>query len=166
MSILWSYFWPCFAIGLLVGGPIGTIAYRRPARRTIALTIGAFLTFALAALWHGPLGGADRLAAAIEQDARTVLVKNDAPAGIAARVQHAPLSRRLILSGPGDDFQRGEAARLMSEIPGVSDAGWSRSSAVPLIVEGLATAIIGFLFGLALAYLVDLRRRSNAQWTW
>ncbi|NUR46328.1 MAG: hypothetical protein HOP91_09290 [Sphingomonas sp.] len=166
MSILWSYFWPCFAIGLLVGGPIGTIAYRRPTRRKAALAIGAFLTLVLSALWHGPLGGADRLASAIEQKARIVLVKNDAPAGIVARAQHGPLSRRLILFGPGDDFQRGEAARLLSEIPGVSDAGWSRSSAVPLIVEGLATAIIGFLFGLALAYLVDLRRRSNAQWTW
>ena len=54
----------------------------------------------------------------------------------------------------------------MSEIPGVSDAGWSRSSAVPLIVEGLATAIIGFLFGLALAYLNELRRHHNAQWNW
>lgn len=166
MSILWSYFWPCFAIGLLVGGPIGTIAYRRPARRRIALAVGAFLTIVLGTLWHGPLGGADRLAVALEQNARTVLVKNDAPAGIDVRIQHGPLSRRLILSGPGDDFQRGEAARLVSEIAGVSDAGWSRSSAVPLIVEGLATAIIGFLFGLALAYLVDLRRRNNAQWTW
>lgn len=166
MNALWSYFWPCFAIGLLLGGLTGTIAHRRPARRRAALAIGFVVSFALAAMWHGPLGAADRLAGTIESAGRTVLARNDAPAGIVARVQHAPLSRRLLLSGPGDDFQRAEAARLVSEVPGVSDAGWTRAFAVPLIAEGLCTAFIGFLLGLGLAYLVDIRRRYNSQWTW
>jgi hypothetical protein len=26
--------------------------------------------------------------------------------------------------------------------------------------------VLGFLFGLLLAYLIELRRRYNAQWTW
>jgi membrane associated rhomboid family serine protease len=76
MSILWSYFWPCFAAGLLVGAPIGTIAFRRRSRRNVALTIGVGLSLAL------------------------------------------------------------------------------------------AVAFAGFLFGLVLAYLVELRRRHNAQWNW
>jgi membrane associated rhomboid family serine protease len=35
-----------------------------------------------------------------------------------------------------------------------------------LIAEGLAAAIVGFLIGAVLAYVVELRRRYNAQWTW
>jgi hypothetical protein len=35
-----------------------------------------------------------------------------------------------------------------------------------LILEGTAVAIVGFLLGLVLAYLVELRRRYNAQWNW
>jgi len=39
MNVLWSYFWPCFAAGLLVGGPAGTIAFRRRSRSNAALAI-------------------------------------------------------------------------------------------------------------------------------
>jgi hypothetical protein len=35
---------------------------------------------------------------------------------------------------------------------------------MPLIVEACAVVLAGFLFGLVLAYLVELRRRSNAEW--
>jgi ABC-type lipoprotein release transport system permease subunit len=35
-----------------------------------------------------------------------------------------------------------------------------------LLVEGLFAAVLGFLLGLLLAYLVELRRRYNAQWNW
>jgi hypothetical protein len=35
-----------------------------------------------------------------------------------------------------------------------------------LIVEGMAVALLGFLFGLLVAYLVELRRRYNSQWNW
>jgi hypothetical protein len=166
MSILWSYFWPCFAAGLLVGGPIGTIAFRRRSRRNAALAIGVFLSLALAALWHGPLGAADRLSSRVEHDARAVLDHYEMTQ-IAAHLHHGPLSRRLILAGPADDFQTVELVRLMSELPGVSSAQWTKDPAgVPLIVEGAAVAIIGFIFGLVLAYLVELRRRHNAEWTW
>jgi len=82
------------------------------------------------------------------------------------RLHHEPLTRELILSGPANDFQRAEAARLLSQIPGVSRAVWAPSVGVPLIVEGAAVALAGFLFGLLLAYLVELRRRYNAQWNW
>jgi hypothetical protein len=37
---------------------------------------------------------------------------------------------------------------------------------VPLIAEGAAVAVLGFLLGLLLAYLVELRRRYNAQYNW
>jgi hypothetical protein len=35
-----------------------------------------------------------------------------------------------------------------------------------LIAEGMAVSVLGFLFGLLLAYLFELRRRYNAQWNW
>jgi hypothetical protein len=35
-----------------------------------------------------------------------------------------------------------------------------------LIAEGGIAAILGFLLGLLVAYLMELRRRFNAQWNW
>ncbi|HEV8406905.1 MAG TPA: hypothetical protein VGQ34_03135, partial [Sphingomicrobium sp.] len=99
-------------------------------------------------------------------DARLTLVNYEAPEGMTARIHHGPLTRQLMLSGPGNDFQRGEAVRLLDQIPGVSDAAWTRSRGIPLIVEGMAVALLGFLFGLLVAYLVELRRRYNSQWNW
>jgi hypothetical protein len=165
MNALWSYFWPCFAIGLLVGGPVGTVAFRRPARRNTALAVGIFLSLVLAALWHGPLGGAERLTNRVEHDARGVLDHYEMTQ-IEVHLHRGPLSRRLVLSGRADDFQTTELVRLMSELPGVSSAEWTNDTGVPLIAEGLAVALIGFLFGLALAYLNELRRHHNAQWNW
>ena len=85
---------------------------------------------------------------------------------VTGHLHRGPLSRRLDLSGPADDFQRSELVRLMSQLPGVSSAQWSHRAGVPLIVEGLGVSLLGFLIGLVLAYLVELRRRYNAQWNW
>ena len=37
---------------------------------------------------------------------------------------------------------------------------------IPLIVEASAMSLIGFSIGLLVAYLVELRRRANAEWRW
>jgi hypothetical protein len=37
---------------------------------------------------------------------------------------------------------------------------------IPVFVEACAMTLAGFLIGLLLAYLVELRRRSNAEWRW
>jgi hypothetical protein len=184
MNAWWSYFLPACSAGVVFGVIAGAAAFRvkivrpkdRPAepdlvgqprqRRNAILAAGAVLSIIAAALWHGPLGAADRFAARIERSARRVLVYNDAPNGINVHIQHAPLTRQLILSGPADDFQRAEAARLLGLIPGVGDATWTPSTRIPLIVEGAIAALLGFLFGLLLAYLGELRRRHNSQWTW
>jgi hypothetical protein len=166
MSILWSFFWPCVAIGLLVGGLTGTIAFRRSARRNIALAIGTALTLVLTLVWSGPLGAADRFTTRVEHDARTFLDHYEMTQ-IAAHLHHGPLSRHLVLSGRADDFQTAEMVRLMSEQPGVSSAQWTeRPTGVPLLVEALVAATAGFIFGLGLAYLNELRRHNNAQWNW
>jgi hypothetical protein len=86
---------------------------------------------------------------------------------INARLHRGPLTRRLILAGPADDFQSSELVRIMGAVPGVSGARWSeKASGPPLAVEGAAIAVLAFLLGLLLAYLVELRRRFNAQWNW
>jgi hypothetical protein len=185
MNAFWTYFWPAFGAGLLCGVIAGIVAFREPRvrakptqadtdaalagwkrRRVRAILAGAVAAIALTGVWHGPLGAADRFSTEVERSARQVLAANEAPAGLNARIHHGPLTRQLILSGPGNDFQQGEAARLLGQIPGVSDATWTRSMGVPLIVQGAIAAVLGFLLGLVLAYLVELRRRHNAQWNW
>ena len=85
---------------------------------------------------------------------------------VTARLHRSPLTRRLLLSGQADDFQRSQLVLILSDLPGVSGATWSRSGGIPLLLEAAVVAIVGFLAGLLLAYLIELRRRYNAQWKW
>jgi hypothetical protein len=185
MNILWDYLWPIFSAGLLVGAVAGLVGFRPPRvrsrdrlagdldpaapsrlRRLIALAIGIGLVLGTAALWHGPFGAADRLTNRIERNAQATLHFYEL-AGFSARLHRAPLTRRLILAGPGDNFQRTELVRTMETLPGVGRAQWTSAPAgVPLIAEAAAVGILGFLLGLLLAYLIELRRRYNAQWSW
>lgn len=163
MNPLLSYFWPVFALALILGAIGGSLWLRRS--RKAFLWIGGALAVAGAALWHGPLGAADRFVAEVEPNARAILV--DWEMGqVRAQLHHHPLTRRLMLSGEADAFQRSELERIMSLTPGVSRATWSRAGGVPLLLEAMAVAAAGFLIGLLLAYVVELRRRYNAQWKW
>ena len=165
MSIWWSYFWPVLAAGLTIGLITGLIAFRK-ARRTLALGAGLALALIAAALWHGPLGAADRFTGQVERIAQTTLDYYEMTQ-IEAHLLRGPLSRQLKLSGPADDFQRGELVRLFSDLPGVTRATWSSADrGLPLIAEGALSGLVGYLLGLLLAYLVALRRRYNAQWKW
>ena len=184
MNSLWSYFWPLLAVGPVIGIVAGSIGFRLPPaelkaklagdqlethdlgrKRWLALGIGAVIAIAAAALWAGPMHAADLFAERVERDARITL-NNYEMYQVTARLHRHPLSRRLILSGPADDFQQSELMRIMALIPGVREARWSGGGGVPLIVESAAATILGFLLGLLLAYLVELRRRYNAQWNW
>jgi hypothetical protein len=182
MSTLWTYFWPAFAAGLVCGVIAGVVGFRlkiiraagsepafvRPParRRTFAILGGLAASIVLAASWHGPLGASDRFTTEVEQSARRALNYYEMTR-VTAHLHRGPLTRTLILSGPADDFQTTELARLLSQLPGVSSAQWTNSGAgPPLIAEAAGVSILGFLFGLLLAYLVELRRRYNAQWTW
>lgn len=168
MNALWAYFWPAFGAGIAVGIIAGAIAFRRKRsrRRYAALAIGVVLSIGLAALWHGPLGGADRFSAEVERGIRKTLVYYEMTQ-VSAHLRHGPLTRRVQLSGTADDFQRSELVRLIDQVPGVSDTSWSPGGGgAPLIVEGGAVALLGFLLGLLVAYLIELRRRYNTQWNW
>jgi hypothetical protein len=165
VNAFWSYFWPAFAAGLVAGLIAGLIGFRRDRINRTVLAGGAAIAIGLAALWHGPIGGAERFSAIVERDLRGALRYYEMTQ-IDAHLHHDPLTRRINLSGPADDFQRSEIARLLAQIPGVSSAAWSNAGGVPLIAEGAAASVLGYLFGLLLAYLIELRRRYNAQWNW
>jgi hypothetical protein len=166
MNALWAYFWPIFAAGLLIGGIAGSVGFRRLGKRARVLTIGIAATLASAILWHGPLGAAGRFTGHVERTARQALDYYEMTK-VTAHLHRRPLTRTLVLSGPADDFQTSELVRLMSQLPGVSNARWTdKAGGAPLLVEAAGVSLAGFLFGLVLAYLVDLRRRYNAQWTW
>ena len=138
-----------------------------PRKRNLALAAGVVAAIVLTLIWHGPIGAADRFAAQVDRTARTGLAYYETP-NIHGALHRDPLSRTLVLTGrPATDFQRTELARLFSQLPGVSKAQWGNSpTGTPLMVEGAAIAVLGFLFGLLLAYLIELHRRHNAQWNW
>ena len=95
--------------------------------RGVIFTAGIAATLAFAALWHGPLGAGERLAARAEKIARATLVYYELPA-VSARVVRAPLARKMILSGPADDFQRSELVRIMGQVPGINAVAWDPAS--------------------------------------
>jgi hypothetical protein len=91
------------------------------------ILVGLAAAIGFAALWHGPLGAGERLASQVEGEARQRLDR-DEMFRIEARLQRSPLSRSLILSGPADNFQRGELVRRMDQVPGVLDVRWDPAS--------------------------------------
>jgi hypothetical protein len=163
MSPFWAYFWPVFALGLALGLVGGFVGFRSKRRWVWAVSLALALGGAI--LWHGPIGAADRFTRAVEASARTTLVDYEMTQ-VTAHLHRAPLTRRLVLSGQADDFQRSELVRILSDEPGVSRATWSSSGGIPLLLEAEIVAFLGFLAGLLLAYVIELRRRYNAQWKW
>jgi hypothetical protein len=95
--------------------------------RTAILLAGAGATLAFGALWHGPLGAADRMATRAEKIARATLDYYEMPL-VAAKLERQPLKRRIILSGPADPFQRSELVRIMGQVPGVNAVRWDPAS--------------------------------------
>ena len=69
----------------------------------------------------------EKLAHEVEASARQQL-DHDEMFHVQAHLQRNPLSRRLILSGPADDFQRHELARRLNDVPGVLDVRWDATS--------------------------------------
>lgn len=95
--------------------------------RRIIFLLGLGAAVGFAALWHGPLGAGERLAQQVESQARRQL-DHDEMFQVQARLERSPLRRRLILSGPADDFQREELVRRLDETPGVLDVRWDPAS--------------------------------------
>jgi len=95
--------------------------------RRIIFLAGVAFVLGTTALWHGPLGAGDRLAARAEVIARRTLDYYEFPT-VQVHMQRGPLARRLILSGPADEFQRQELVRILDDIPGVLEVRWDAAS--------------------------------------
>jgi hypothetical protein len=150
VNVLWDYFWPIFAAGLVIGVATGLFSSRQLRigsrnklvgesrlisewRRKRGIIYGGGVAAALVAamLWHGPLGAGDRVAGNIERTARMTLEHYEMPL-VTAKLERSPLRRRLLLSGPSDDFQQKELVRMMDEIPGVSSVRWTNPPGAPV----------------------------------
>lgn len=128
---------------------------------------GIAATFAVAALWHGPVGNAGaRTLAENEALTRANLDYYDMDF-VDGWMQRGPLTRRIWLTGPADDFQQTELVRIIEGIPNVSDVQWWRDDRetvraeiiLPLVVEAELAALSAFAIGFILTYLVARRRR-------
>ena len=93
------------------------------------LLLGAMGAMGVALLWHGPVGAADELRTAVERKTRNLLDYYELPQ-ITARMDDAPLTRRIILMGPADDFQRRALVERVGEVPGVAEVRWDPASPV------------------------------------
>ena len=179
MSLFWDIYWPVLTVAAVLGAIAGAVGFRastalgpntRELKRKagVAFAIGAALVLALGTLWHGPLGGGEKLASTVDRRSRQVL--NDwEMTEVQGRLQRAPISRTLVLSGPADDFQRSELIRIMDRVPGVARVRWAdmkSPNALPLLAEAELAGLLCFGLGLLLAYLLELRRRYRAQWSW
>ena len=97
--------------------------------RKAILALGALATIGVAELWHGPLGAAEELRTDVEGEARALLDYYELPQ-VTATMDEGPLTRRLILRGPADDFQRRALVEKIGELPGVNEVRWDPRSPV------------------------------------
>ena len=168
MNLLWDLYWPVIVAAAVAGVIAGAFGFRRKKKGRAALAAGLAAVIAIAWSWHGPIGSGARFAAAAEQQTRQVLVDFEM-APVRAVVARTPLSRTLVLNGPADDFQRAELVRILNDVRGIGAVHWVNQPApfmLPLLLEVELAALISFGLGLLMAYLLELRRRSNAQWSW
>jgi len=133
-------------------------------KRNRALAIGVAATLAASFLWHAPGGAGERFAGTIERTMRSTLDHYEMQS-VSARLQRSPLTRRLLLDGPADAFQRSEITRIALEVPGLGSAHWpgprKPPRALPLLAEVMLMALAAFAIGVVLAYIAALRRRSR-----
>ena len=168
MNLLWDLYWPLIVAAAVAGVIAGAFGFRRRKRGRLALAAGLAFVLVASWIWHGPVGNGDRFAAAAERQTRQVLV--DFEMGqVRAVVQRNPLSRTLVLTGPADGFQRMELVRILNDVRGIGSVHWADRRApfmLPMLLEVELAALLSFGLGLLMAYLLELRRRSNAQWSW
>jgi hypothetical protein len=141
VTTLWHYYWVVVAMGVAIGAVSGTLLYNRLVsnardqlagrdtpivdnrrkRRNIFLA-GMAATIMFAMMWHW--FASERLAAKVEATVRAEL-KHQEMLGVSGRLDRSPLRRRIVLSGPADNFQHAELVRIIDDLPGVSGVRWA-----------------------------------------
>lgn len=188
MSLIWHIYWPLLLAALLAGIVVGRIAYRLPRisdeageqakkataqrytrKRNKTLWLGLTALLAGVALWHGPLGGGSRFAGLVEGAVAKELEWLEVP-GITGRLERSPLSRTLVLAGAANDFQQEGFFRALRPVKGISKIRWEGQQAsgftLPLLAEVTLLSLIAFALGLFFSFIVEIRRRVNAEWSW
>lgn len=188
MSAVWHIYWPLLVAALLGGVIVGRFAYRLPKlgkdptedvktaateryrqKRNKIVALGAAGLLAAVALWHGPLGGGDRFARLVETAVAKELEWLEMPT-ISGKLERSPLSRTLVLSGPANSFQQEGFVRALRPVRGLAAIRWQdqRASgfALPLLAEVTLLSLIAFALGLFFSFIVEIRRRVNAEWSW
>ena len=188
MSVVWHIYWPLLVAALLAGIVVGRFAYRLPRlgtdpaddvksaamrqyrrKRNKTLGLGVAGLLAAVALWHGPLGGGDRFARLIETAVAAELEWLEMSA-ISGQLERSPLRRTLVLSGPANSFQQEGFFRALRPIRGLAALRWQDQRAsefvLPLLAEVTLLSLIAFALGLFFSFIVEIRRRVNAEWSW
>lgn len=135
------------------------------------LLIGVAAALLAGWIFHGPLGRGEAFASRLEAQAQAVVVEAEL-AGIDARVARAPLSRRILMSGDADPFQRegqGYFPGLNDRILGLGGVGriqWHDEPGggiwpLPLLLETELIVLIAFLAGLGIGRLWSRPRREG-----
>jgi len=179
MNALWDAYWPVLTAAIIIGLNAGAFAFRRKTatrfqtyyytrKRALILASGIAVALVFGAVWHGPVGYGNRFASGVEARSKKTLVDFEM-AQVQAKLEREPLRRTLLLTGPADGFQRTELVRIMGAVDGAGSARWQdmpEPVQLPLLAEVELGALVSFGLGLLLAYLLELRRRSRAQWRW
>lgn len=189
MSVVWHIYWPLLVAALLGGIVVGRMAFRLPRmsdddsaadinakladqyrrKRNKTLWLGLAGLLAAVVLWHGPLGGGSRFARLIEGAVAAELKWLEMPE-ISGKLERTPLSRTLVLAGPANDFQQEGFVRALKPIKGIPRIRWldqrAPGFALPLLAEVTILSLIGFVMGLFFSFIVEIRRRVNAEWSW
>jgi hypothetical protein len=95
--------------------------------RPAIFLLGITATLGATAIYHGPMGKGEELAARIERAARAELDQQEM-FQVQGRLERNPLRRTLILTGPADDFQRSALPEVMGKVPGVAAVRWNPAS--------------------------------------
>ncbi len=92
--------------------------------------IGLAVALAAGGISHGPLGRGAMFVDRLDGELQAVIADVNLP-GVTARMQREPLTRKAILSGPADQFQRegmgslpGIDGRVLA-IPGMGSIEWT-----------------------------------------
>lgn len=141
-------------------------------RRSVKIAIGLLATLVMGWIYHGPLGRGQALVDMLEGQAKVAVAQAELP-GIKVRMIRDPLARVARLSGSANDLQReGLGGQLgindfVRDVPGISSVRWddepaARSPVVPLLAETELLALLAYLIGLGLGWLLFGRRRRES----